>query len=116
MRDEDDDDHRPDGRTMEDLRREVQDELKKDQREDDVLDVSRRAELVGQGGIADANGLGWAGEPPRTSESCSLVSELTGSKEYDKTTARHTRTRGGESAVNRQLCPNHPHLPWRRPR
>jgi GTP cyclohydrolase I len=69
---EDDDvDHRPDGRTLEDLRQGVRDELVKndliehDADADETIELQKATQelaLASGGGIADEQGLGWAGK------------------------------------------------------
>ncbi|WWD16121.1 GTP cyclohydrolase I [Kwoniella shandongensis] len=54
-RDDDDGDHRPDGRTMESLRAEVREELDRN----GLIEAARGVVEAGNGGIADEEGLGW---------------------------------------------------------
>lgn len=62
-------DHRPDGRSLESLRQDVRDELAKDQREDDVIELKEKTDSLALqaqgGGIADEEGLGWAAKNTR---------------------------------------------------
>ena len=77
---EDDDvDHRPDGRTLEDLRQGVRDELVKndlierDADADETIELQKATQelaLASGGGIADEQGLGWAGKSWRIVGSC----------------------------------------------
>ncbi|KAK8869615.1 GTP cyclohydrolase I [Kwoniella newhampshirensis] len=53
--DEDEGDHRPDGRTMESLRAEVREELDRN----GLIEAARGVVEAGNEGIADAEGLGW---------------------------------------------------------
>ena len=70
--DEDDMDHRPDGRSMASLQAEVRQELIEggliEGSDDEVAELQRATEGLGiaSGGIADEQGLGWAGEWPLT--------------------------------------------------
>ena len=68
--DDDDEDHRPDGRNMDSLRQEVREELSKNDLMGDEISVEVQRGTEGlsiHGGIADEEGLGWAGDSPSTS-------------------------------------------------